>query len=361
MRILNDVKLDYKDVMLVPRYNIYGENTRSNIDLFPEYHDFTGFHYSGNRHNNIPIIAANMDGVGTIEMAKAMMRHNCMTALSKHIPIEDLIEFFNPPKTGKYDALGELRLEQCIYTMGITHDDRAKFDKFYNSIPYDKYKFNVCIDVANGYIPRFKDFVKEIREEYPEITIYAGNVVTPEMTQALIFAGADVVKVGIGSGAACTTRKMTGVGYPQFSAVVECAEAAHSLGAHIVADGGCVNPGDIAKAFGGGADFVMLGSMLAGHKEGGASPMGTNYFYGMSSETAMDIHSGGVAPYRTSEGRTVEIPYKGSVDKTMNEILGGLRSTCTYVGVTKLARLHENAVFVRATQQLNTSLTGGKE
>jgi GMP reductase len=362
MRILNDVKLDYKDVMLVPRYNSRGANSREQVELFPPAGSRFKNSKTFNAYRKIPIIAANMDGVGTIEMAKAMMRHNCMTALSKHIPVEELIDFFVEIDPAQVFGYSLNRLTHCIYTMGIGQKDIEKFRKFYHAIPKPLREYiQVCIDVANGYIPNFIDFVKWTRDEFKEITIYAGNVVTPEMTQALIFAGADVVKVGIGSGAVCTTRKMTGVGYPQFSAVVECAEAAHTFGAHIVADGGCVNPGDVAKAFGGGADFVMLGSMLAGHKEGGASPMGTNYFYGMSSDTAMDIHSGGVAPYRTSEGRTVEIPYKGSVDETMNEILGGLRSACTYVGVTKLAHLHENAVFVRVTQQLNTSLTGGRE
>jgi GMP reductase len=184
----------------------------------------------------------------------------------------------------------------------------------------------------------------------------AGNVVTPEMTEELILAGVDIVKVGIGPGSVCTTRKMTGIGYPQLSAVIECADAAHGLKGHIIADGGCTVPGDVVKAFAAGADFVMLGGMLAGHKEGGASPMSTNQFYGMSSDTAMDLHNGGVANYRASEGKTVEIPYRGEVSRTMKEILGGLRSACTYVGASELKELSKRATFIRVTQQLNNSL-----
>jgi GMP reductase len=182
------------------------------------------------------------------------------------------------------------------------------------------------------------------------------------MTQELILRGADIVKVGIGPGSVCTTRIQTGVGYPQLSAIIECADAAHGLGGHIIADGGCVCPGDVAKAFGAGADFVMLGGMLAGHDEGG----GTKYedfsfnpkkifveFYGMSSDTAMDKHHGGVADYRSSEGRTVRIPYKGRVNDTVLNILGGLRSSCTYVGAPTLKQLSKCTTFVRVNKQFN--------
>jgi GMP reductase len=215
----------------------------------------------------------------------------------------------------------------------------------------------VCIDVANGYTQSFVDFIKKFRDRYPSVILMAGNVVTPEMTEELILAGVDIVKVGIGPGSVCTTRKMTGIGYPQLSAVIECADAAHGLKGHIIADGGCSVPGDAVKAFAAGADFVMLGGMLAGHKEGGASPFSDNKFYGMSSDTAMDLHNGGVANYRASEGKTVEIPYRGEVSRTMQDILGGLRSACTYVGASELKELSKRATFVRVTQQLNNSLS----
>jgi len=238
----------------------------------------------------------------------------------------------------------------------------------------------VCIDIANGYSEHFTDFVKKVRGEFPHCNIIAGNVVTADMTQELILAGADVVKVGIGPGSVCTTRIQTGVGYPQLSAVIECADAAHGLGGHIIADGGCTCPGDVAKAFAAGADFVMLGGMLAGHDEGGGevirkiyktneysfqeldlTPISPKYkakefiqFYGMSSDTAMNKHSGGVANYRSSEGRTVEVSYKGPVSETVKDILGGLRSTCTYVGAQSLKQLSKCTTFIRCTQQFNS-------
>jgi GMP reductase len=201
------------------------------------------------------------------------------------------------------------------------------------------------------------DFIKQFRDDHPNVLLMAGNVVTPEMTEELILAGVDIVKVGIGPGSVCTTRKMTGIGYPQLSAIIECADAAHGLKGHIIADGGCTVPGDIVKAFAAGADFVMLGGMLAGHKEGGATPLGGNQFYGMSSDTAMTLHNGGVANYRASEGKTVEIPYRGEVSRTLQDILGGLRSACTYVGASELKELSKRTTFVRVTQQLNNSLS----
>jgi GMP reductase len=217
-----------------------------------------------------------------------------------------------------------------------------------------------CLDVANGYSEEFLDFVRQVRKQWRDKIIIAGNVVTAEMTEALILAGADIVKVGIGPGSVCTTRKITGVGYPQLSAVMECADAAHGIGGHIMADGGCQSSGDVAKAFGAGADFVMLGGMLAGHDECAgdmvAGEDGTLYktFYGMSSDTAMNKHSGGVATYRASEGKTVRVEYRGPVQNTMNQILGGIRSACTYTGARTLKQLPKCTTFIRVKRQLNT-------
>merc|ERR1719453_1798279 len=220
----------------------------------------------------------------------------------------------------------------------------------------------ICLDVANGYSEFFVDTVKRVRARWPEHTIMAGNVVTKEMTEELIFSGADIIKVGIGPGSVCTTRKQTGVGYPQLSAVMECADAAHGLRGRVVSDGGCTCAGDVAKAFGGGADFVMLGGMLAGHDEcaGEMIQEGGEYFkvfYGMSSDTAMKKHAGGVAEYRSSEGKTVRVPYRGPVDETIRDILGGVRSACTYVGAGELREISKRTTFVRVTQQLNTVFT----
>merc|ERR1712084_190459 len=220
----------------------------------------------------------------------------------------------------------------------------------------------ICIDVANGYSEPFVQCIRDTRKRFPQHTIMAGNVVTGEMTEELLLAGADIVKVGIGPGSVCTTRKMTGVGYPQLSATMECADAAHGLGGCVVSDGGCTCPGDVAKAFGAGADFVMLGGMLAGHDEcsGELIEEGGQHFkvfYGMSSDTAMKKYAGGVAEYRSSEGKTVRVPYRGPIGETIRDILGGIRSACTYVGAAELKELPLRTTFIRVTQQLNTVFT----
>jgi GMP reductase len=238
---------------------------------------------------------------------------------------------------------------------GVSKQDSEKLASIFKFNPYLKF---ICIDVANGYSEYFANFVKQTRDQYPDKVIIAGNVVTGEMVEELLLSGADIVKVGIGPGSVCTTRVKTGVGYPQLSAIIECADAAHGLGGQIISDGGCSIPGDIAKAFGAGADFVMLGGMLSGHTESGGEIIekeGKPYrkFYGMSSSTAMEKHVGGVAEYRASEGKMVEVPFKGDVENTLQDILGGLRSTCTYVGAKRLKELTKRTTFIRVNEQEN--------
>ena len=338
MRIIEDVKLDFKDVLITPKRSALSSRSQVNLER-------TFTFRSGNSWKGVPIIAANMDGVGTFTMDLELNKHKMMVAVTKHYSQEDLIDHFIQ------------KFNSSVYSMGISDADLYKFNKVVESNIVKNWNIRVCIDVANGYTQSFVDFIKEFRDDHPNVLLMAGNVVTPEMTEELILAGVDIVKVGIGPGSVCTTRKMTGIGYPQLSAIIECADAAHGLQGHIIADGGCSVPGDIVKAFAAGADFVMLGGMLAGHKEGGASAIGGNQFYGMSSETAMDLHNGGVANYRASEGKTVEIPYRGEVSRTLQDILGGLRSACTYVGASELKELSKRATFVRVTQQLNNSLS----
>lgn len=341
MRIIEDVKLDYKDVLIIPKRSTI--ESRSKVVLRRHYKFRNGGEWFG-----VPIIAANMDGVGTFEMDRALDRYNCLTALTKHYSDIDLIEHL------------QQKLYGSVYSLGISDNDLAKFDNVYTIVGNKHIK--VCIDVANGYTQQFVNFIQKFRERYRHAILIAGNVVTPEMTEELILAGVDVVKVGIGPGSVCTTRKMTGIGYPQLSAVIECADAAHGLKGHIIADGGCTVPGDVVKAFAAGADFVMLGGMLAGHDEGGGEIImkgdkAYRRFYGMSSNTAMNKHNGGVANYRASEGKTVEIPHKGPVENTLKEIFGGMRSACTYVGASELKELSKRASFIRVTQQINNSLS----
>ena len=279
-------------------------------------------------------------------MAKALDPFMLSAALDKHYSEDELVKFFTELE----------RKATAFYTLGIGDDDWEKFQSVNRKAP-GAVQY-VCIDVANGYTERFVNFIKKVRDTYPDLVIMAGNVVTGDMTEELLLSGADIVKIGIGPGSVCLTRKMTGVGYPQLSAVIECADAAHGLGGRICADGGCTTPGDIAKAFGGGADFVMLGGMFAAHDECAGKTITKDgktmkQFYGMSSEQAMEKWSGGVAKYRASEGKEVFLPSRGPVAGTVQEILGGLRSACTYVGARRLKELTLRTTFVRVTQQLN--------
>ena len=340
MHIDRDIKLDYKDVLIRPKRSALP--SRAQVDITRE---FT-FKHSGSLYRGVPVIAANRDTVGTLAMAHALAAFGLSTALHKHYGVDELVAYFK--------ALKEK--SGAFYSLGITRGDLDKFERVAkragDAIQY------VCIDVANGSSETFVKFVAKFRRAYPRVTLMAGNVVTGEMTEELILSGVDIVKVGIGPGSVCTTRVMTGVGYPQLSAVIECADAAHGLGGRICADGGCTSPGDIAKAFGGGADFVMLGGMLAGHAECAGDVVEQDAgrfkrFYGMSSRAAMDRYAGGVAHYRAAEGKEVLVPYRGPVEKTVQDILGGLRSACTYVGARTLKELTKRTTFVRVGMESN--------
>jgi GMP reductase len=333
MRIEDEIKLDFKDVLIRPKRSTL--SSRKEVDLVK----FYKFKHSRYEYEGIPIMAANMDGVGTMSMALALGKHRLFTCLIKSYnkDIENFTEF-------------KVSRDHYAVSTGTSDEDFRNLNTILTGLGAQF----ICIDVANGYSEHFGDFVESVRNRWPDKTIIAGNVVTADMTQELILRGADIVKVGIGPGSVCTTRVQTGVGYPQLSAIIECADAAHGLGGHIIADGGCICPGDVAKAFGAGADFVMLGGMFAGHDEGGGTiENGKVTFYGMSSETAMEKHHGGVADYRSSEGRTVEIPYKGKVSQTVLDILGGLRSTCTYVGASNLKQLPKCTTFIKVNRQIN--------
>ena len=339
MRIEEEIKLDYSDVLFRPKRSTL--KSRKDVDLNRKY----TFKHSRLSWKGIPIIASNMDGVGEIDVAKKLSSHKLMTALTKQHDINQIGTIYK--KNIFFDSIA--------LSCGTSKDSYNRLNSILKKYP--KFKF-ICIDVANGYSENFSNFVSEVRKKYPKKTIIAGNVVTADMTQELVLSGADIVKVGIGPGSVCTTRIQTGVGYPQLSAVMECADAAHGLGAHIIADGGCTCPGDVAKGFGAGADFVMLGGMLAGHKEGGGDIIeenGTNFieFYGSSSEEANEKHYGGLANYRSSEGKKVKIQMKNSLDSTIRDILGGVRSSCTYVGASSLKQLSKCTTFVRVNNQYN--------
>ena len=345
MIIENNVKLDFKNVLIRPKRSIL--KSRSDVSLNINYKFKYGYEWNS---NIVPVMVSNMDTTGTFEMAKICMQNNIFTCIHKHYNLDEwnkYLTILDNDKMNWYDYIA--------VSSGSKDSDLKNLDLILSSIP--KLRF-ICLDVANGYTEHFVSVVKQCREKYPNHVIIAGSVVTREMTEELLLNGADIVKVGIGSGSVCTTRLKTGVGYPQLSAIIECADAAHGLKGHIIADGGCTCPGDFSKAFGAGADFVMSGGMFAGHTESGGELIdkgGKQYkrFYGMSSKPAMDLYNGGVANYKTSEGKEVLLEYKGDVINTINDILGGIRSTCTYVGASSLKYLSKCTTFIQVTQQVN--------
>lgn len=349
MRIEYEIKLGFKDVMFRPKRSTLSSRSQVTLErtfrLMHTHTEWTG----------IPVMAANMDSVGTFEMALVLYEKKLFTAIHKHYTLEQWNDFMTQAPKGIENHIA--------LSTGTGSQDFDNITMILHANPQLRF---ICVDVANGYSEHFVAFVKQTRKKFHDKVIIAGNVVTGEMVEELLLAGADIIKVGIGPGSVCTTRVKTGVGYPQLSAIIECADAAHGLGGQIISDGGCTTPGDVAKAFGAGADFVMLGGMLAGHDESGGELLEKNgkmvkQFYGMSSITAMDKHNGGVADYRASEGKTVEVPYRGQVEDTLLDILGGIRSTCTYVGASHLKELTKRTTFIRVAEQENRIYTDDNE
>ena len=342
MKILEDIKLDFSDVLILPKRSEYSSRSDVNLER-----TFT-FKYSPLSWTGIPIIVSNMDTTGTIEMARELQKFKVITCLHKYYKYTDIPD--------------DLDRNYFAVTSGIKDSDLINLDELVQNVK----PFFICLDVANGYINNFIEKCRQIREKYPDKIIIAGNVCTSEGVLDLILsAKVDIVKVGIGSGSCCTTRKQTGVGYPQLSAIIETADTAHGLGAHIISDGGIQVIGDFSKAFGAGADFVMCGSMFAAHDESGGELVNCDgklykIFYGMSSTTAMDKYNGGVANYKVSEGKTVKLEYRGPVKNTITDILGGIRSTMTYIGAKKLKHFGRCTTFVKVYNQLN-KIYNGKE
>ena len=341
MKIDNDIKLDFKDVLIRPKRSEL--SSRNDVNLSRE----IKFKYSKYKWNGIPIICSNMDTVGTVSMYNSLSKNKIITCFHKRINIEEVIN-------------NKCNPDFFMLSTGITDNDYNNLEKNINKLNDNNIEVKfICIDVANGYMAKLIDFCKKVRTKFFDKIIIAGNVVTREIVEELIINGkVDIVKVGIGSGAVCTTRLQTGVGMPQFSSVIECSDSAHGLGGHIISDGGICYPGDISKAFGAGTDFVMMGSMFAGHTECEGDIIEEEnkkykVFYGMSSDTAMNKYNGGVAKYRSSEGKTVKVEYKGDVQGTVENFLGGIRSTCTYVGAKKIKDLGKCCTFMRVNQQVN--------
>lgn len=361
MRIHDDIQLDYCDVLLRPKRSALA--SRSQVQIEREY----TFKWCPRAISGTGIIAANMATTGTFEIAREMQKHQLFTALHKHYTAEELVNFLTANK--KYFGHNDY----LFLSSGVKEAD---FEKL-SAVMKTGLCANICVDVANGYSPYLVQYIQKVRAAWPEALIMAGNVVTGDMSEDLILNGADIVKVGIGPGSVCTTRKLTGVGRPQFSTVIECADAVHGLGGMVCADGGCTVPGDVCKSLCAGADFVMLGGLLAGHEESAGElcekAFQTNEvemlddktcamrietkkfkkFYGMSSEYAQDKHYGGMKKYRASEGKVVELPFRGPIENTILAVLGGVRSCMTYIGAKRLKDMPKCATFYRVNRQLN--------
>lgn len=331
------IKLDFDDVLIVPQFS--DVTSRNQVEVNTTLRGKWGATITG-----VPIIAANMDGVGTFSMHHALKKFGAFTAITKHHTHADWV--------------AQKDVSHAFITIGMNDDELHKAkdiietwkDRISNFTP------KIVIDVANGYMNSFYDFISKVRENVPDAFIMAGTVVTPEAVERAIVSGADLARVGIGTGAVCTTRRVAGVGYPQFSALMECVPAAEAVGGGVQSDGGCVFPGDFSKALGVGAQMVMAGSIFAGHEESEQEIRdGKVTFYGMSSHAAQQKHNQ-VKNYRASEGRVVQLPYKGLVEHTISDILGGIRSTCAYVGAKTIPELAEKATFIQVHNQLNRSL-----
>ena len=339
MRIERDLKLTFDDVLIRPKRSTLV--SRSDVNLVREFK----FRHTDETWEGVPIVAANMDTTGLFSIAEILQRHKMLTCTQKFYSTKDFSRAWEDGINSEFVAV----------TCGSTDES---FELLKRKMATDEGLKMICIDVANGYREVFLNFVKKVREEFPDKIVIAGNVATREMTEALILAGADIVKVGIGPGSVCTTRKVAGVGYPQLSAISECADAAHGLNGHVMSDGGCSSPGDVSKAFAAGADFVMLGGMLAGHDESGGDLIedeGEAYksFYGMSSARAMETHYGEIADHRAPEGKEVRVPYRGPLEVTVQSILGGLRSACSYVGARRIKDLPKCTTFIRVSMTTN--------
>lgn len=367
-QIKDSTELDFCDVLFMPKRTTL--NSRSEADVIKEYK----FKYYPQTLKTCGIMAANMATTGTFEINNVLQKYQAITCLHKHYDFQEKknLEYINE----NYNKKESDKNSYTFISTGLK-DDKKKLFKVLSDKNFKIDK--LCIDIANGYIPKLLEFVKEVRATFPHLLIMVGNVVTGDMTQDLILSGADIVKVGIGPGSVCTTRKLTGVGRPQLSAILECADAAHGVGGLVCADGGCTCAGDVAKAFGAGADFVMLGGMFAGTDEAAGEliekVVQTNQivsvddktkeevflqkkekykqFYGMSSQLAQEKHFGGMACYRASEGKVVEVAYKGSVENVIMEILGGVRSTMSYIGARRLKDIPKCTTFYRVNRQLN--------
>ena len=360
MRIIEETQLDFSDLLISPKRSAL--NSRAEVDL---YRDFEWIDGNGKKQtlHCIPVIAANMASIATPKIAKILSKRGFMCALEKHLALETLQELF-----ADMEVIAEKEgFEKTYYTQRIAPSIGIKEDpNILNQLNSQHHITTIVLDIPNGYISKFIDRIKEIHTMLPEALIIAGNVVTSDISQDIILNGGHVAKCGIGPGSVCITRAKTGVGRPQASAVIECSDACHQVGGFCCSDGGCTNPGDIVKAFGCGADFVMLGGMFAGCEEAEGEIVYINNkphkaFYGMSSNLAQERHFGGRHKGSTSEGREKLIPVVGPLSSILDDIEGGIKSAMCYMGAHKIKNIPKCCTFYKVHNQLNTVFANCKD
>lgn len=360
MQIVDSVQLDFSDVLIKPRRSSI--DSRSKVNITRDYK----FKWCPNVITGTGIMQSNMGTIGNFEVSRKMLGNGLFACLHKHHDIDKLLSFYKELVDKGNDIW-----RRCLLSIGLRDDGIGKLRILNNELGI---QVGIKFDVPNGYIPQVKERVIELRKEFPKMFIMVGNVVTGDITEDLILSGADCVSVGIGGGSACRTREKTGCGRPQLSTVIECADAAHQVGGMICSDGGITCPGDICKAFGAGADFIMIGGLFAGTDEAEGEIITKHIitneydmvhdcpcleekrfkqFYGMSSTLAQEKFQGGMKNYRASEGVVIEVPYSGSMDSILEDMLGSIRSMMTYIGAKNLKNIPKQCVFYKVNNQRN--------
>jgi GMP reductase len=356
--VSSDTKLDFDDVLIVPQRS----TLTSRQEIITE-RTFK-FYHSPRVWTGVPIICANMS-FASFNLAKALYHHKMITCLHKYHSTESIAKFYSENNKDIYDYVW--------VSIGYKKSDLNHLLELKNKTGIQP---NLCIDVPNGHMDVFVKYCKKVRENFPDSIIMAGNVTNSSSTQELlIYGGVDVVKCGVGGGSACLTRFVTGCGYPQLSCCIENSYVAHGLQSSpkklglICSDGGHKNSGDICKALCAGADFVMLGGYFAGVDEcDGEWEFGGDYsktvelnektkgkftYYGMSSHHAQDTFEDGKKNYRASEGTKIVVPYKGTASNIIQELLGGVRSACCYIGADNIKNMSRCAGFCRVSKVHN--------
>ena len=337
-KIDREIKLDFKDVLIKPKPSST-PITRADVNLNVNYGHFTG----------VPLIISEMVSIGTYKIAKALKDQNIITFIHKEYSSKEHIE-----NLSYFEDTSHIGL-----SVGIKKNEISKI----KSVLKERSVGFINLHIANAYanLQGIEKTIKSFKDDFPDIPLSAGMVCTPNITKFIAECGADIIRVGLGSGAACKTRSEVGVGFPQLSAVKECKNMADIYKKPIISDGGIVTAGDVAKAIGIGASYVVLGRIVSGSEECDniVEKYGQKYvnFYGLGSTRQYETHGISEKEYRPNEGRELFIPVKGSVNNIINQIKGGLRSACTYVGTTELSELYNNSSFIRVNNQINETMS----